>query len=512
MRSALPASRRATSERIPAEAAVPAGAPAGHEPGDGATRPLGRLARHRRRLPEAASAGIVLALVALVAVPLLGDRYTRRFHYEMREVAEPARGYVTEIQLALALEGSALHDYVEGGDPQFLERYRDALARERAAHERLAPLSRRLGPQSAERFHALHALAVAWHAGVERFLGDSARAGDRDDPLQEDLYEGALVEAARLDEAITAASDARRARIVAAERLERRLTLLLGLVAALAVLSVTWLGRRLQASADTLRRRGRELEQVMESKARLMRGLSHDLKNPLNAIDGYAQLLHDGVLGPVTEPQRQGTARIRGAVRALSGLVGDLLELARVEAGHLDVDPRATDAGALVREVGEEYRAASEAAGHTLEVELAPELPLVDTDARRVRQVLGNLVSNAVKYTPPPGRIGLRAEVRQAQGGPRQGSWLAIAVSDSGNGIPRDRLGAIFDEFARLAPDAAPGSGLGLAIARRVARLLGGDITVASEVGRGATFTLWLPTGRREERPGRPSAGTDAAS
>jgi signal transduction histidine kinase len=463
-----------------------------------------------RWLPEAVSACIVLALVALVGVPILSDRYTRPLHYEMREVAEPARGFVTDLQLALALEGSALHDYVESGEAVFLARYREALARERAAHDRLAPLSRRLGPAAAARFDEVRSLEATWHAGVDRFLAGAPRADDRGDPLQEDVYDATLVAAARLDAEIAAAAQDRRRQILDAERLERRLTVLLGLVAAIAALLTAWLGRRLHATANALRRRGQELEQVMESKARLMRGLSHDLKNPLNVIEGYAQLLEDGVLGPTTEPQHRGAMRIRGAVGALLGLIGDLLELARVEAGHLSIDPHPTNVATLARNAVEEHRAAAAAAGHVLEVEVAADLPVVSTDARRVRQVLGNLVSNALKYTPPPGRIAVRAEVRRAEGGPRPGCWLAVAVTDSGPGIPRDKLGAIFDEFARLAPDAAPGSGLGLAIARRVARLLGGDITVANEVARGATFTLWLPAPRRGERPGRQPADVDA--
>jgi signal transduction histidine kinase len=241
----------------------------------------------------------------------------------------------------------------------------------------------------------------------------------------------------------------------------------------------------------------------MESKARLMRGLSHDLKNPLGAIDGHAELMLDGIRGPITEPQRQSLERIRSAVHALLGLITDLLELSRAEAGYLSIEPRRTDPAALVRDAAEEHRAAIEAAGLTLEVIVPDGLPPATTDPRRVRQVLGNLLSNAMKYTPRPGHITVRAEMRRSHGGPREGGWIAVHVQDSGPGIPDDRLADVFDEFARLTPGAAPGAGLGLAIARRIAHLLGGELTVESEVGWGSVFTLWLPATRRGDRPGR---------
>jgi signal transduction histidine kinase len=121
----------------------------------------------------------------------------------------------------------------------------------------------------------------------------------------------------------------------------------------------------------------------------------------------------------------------------------------------------------------------------------------VATDPERVRQVLGNLLSNALKYTPPGGRVTVRAEVRPRGHDGAHAESVAIDVRDSGPGIPPDKHEEVFEEFSRLAPDAAPGAGLGLAIARRVARALGGDVTVASEPGRGSCFTLWVPAARR---------------
>jgi signal transduction histidine kinase len=233
--------------------------------------------------------------------------------------------------------------------------------------------------------------------------------------------------------------------------------------------------------------------QLMEGRARLMRGVTHDLKNPLNAIDGHAQLLEDEVVGPLTDKQRASIHRIRRSVRSLLRLIEDLLKLYRVEAGQLVLHISLIDLRPVIAEAVEEHEAAANHAGHLIEVVTADGLPTVRADVERVRQVLGNLLSNAVKHTPAGGRITVRASRRKLR---REGDTVdavTIDVIDAGPGIPADKHEEIFAEFSRLAPARRPGSGLGLAIARRIARLLGGEITVASEPGRGSCFTFWVP-------------------
>jgi signal transduction histidine kinase len=230
----------------------------------------------------------------------------------------------------------------------------------------------------------------------------------------------------------------------------------------------------------------------------------------MHSIDGHAQLLADGLMGPLAPAQQDSVARIRRAVRSMLALVDDLLELSRAEAGQVRVAAEPTDLDALLRDTVEEHRAAARVAGHRLDLAVADALPDVVTDPERVRQVLGNLLSNAVKYTPEGGRIAVRAELRARGDGNGDGRgdgrgdghaarrWMAIDVADTGPGIPGDQLDAIFDEFARLPAHAAqPGSGLGLSIARRIATLLGGDVTVRNEPQGGARFTLWLPADRQ---------------
>ena len=450
----------------------------------------------RLRVPTIAA---LAALVALVAVPILGDLYVRPLHHEMRVVAEPGRSLVTQIHVALAIEGAVLNDYLESRDTSLVRRYREALASEQQAYERLRPLAARLGESVAARFAEVDSLQAAWHAGIDRYLSDpeTARAARSvREVMHEDVYEELLLSSARLDGAINDAAQQRRAAILAAERTQRWSTAVLGLLALVAAVIVTWLGRRVRAFAVESERRRLALEQAAESRARLMRGISHDLKNPLGAIDGHAQLLEEGILGPLAEPQLASIGRIRKSVRSLLTLVEDLLELSRAEAGQLRIVARAVPFDGIVHDVVEEHRAS--AAAHDLSLEVAPSLPVAYTDPERVRQILGNLLSNAIKYTPQGGRIVVRARLHEGDQGDAA-RWLAVDVIDSGSGIPADKVESIFDEFSRLEEHAAkPGAGLGLSIARRIARLLGGDITIAPAELGGAAFTLWLPRDRRE--------------
>jgi signal transduction histidine kinase len=189
----------------------------------------------------------------------------------------------------------------------------------------------------------------------------------------------------------------------------------------------------------------------------------------------------------------ESVVRIRRSVRALLGLIADVLELSKAETGHLSVKPRPTNLVDVVRDAADEHRDAAEAAGHRLQIEVGDGLPTIQTDPDRVRQVLGNLISNAVKYTPSGGQIVVRVHEREGNGRLSLGRCAAIDVVDSGPGIPAEKLEEIFEEFSRLETGTTPGTGLGLTIARRISRLLGGDISAASETGRGSTFTLWLP-------------------
>lgn len=242
----------------------------------------------------------------------------------------------------------------------------------------------------------------------------------------------------------------------------------------------------------------RELRQVLESRSRLMRGFSHDVKNPLNAADGFLQLLQEGIMGELAGRQQEGVDRARRAVAEAVKLIDELLDLARAEADEITIERQAVDLRRMVRELAEEYRAQAAMKGLALEARIPNEFPLLESDATRIRQVLGNLLTNAIKYTPE-GSVEVRLELvagAEAPGAeaPAAARWALVAITDSGPGLTPAEQQGLFQEFRRLDTAAGTtGTGIGLASSRRIARALRGEITVASAPGRGSTFTFWLP-------------------
>lgn len=438
---------------------------------------------------------VMSALAALVVLPIAAERYARPLNQELRNVVEPARELVTTIHVQLAIQGSAFHDYDDARDSTLLSRYREAQAVELAAQGELARYVGSLGDTVQLHFDRMRSLEQQWHRTIETLLNAGASRSERRIAAtsEEDVFEDVLLAAADLDNALAWAARDRRLKVIDAEQMQRRFTVVIGLVALAAVAGVAWLADRVRAYATESEDRRVQLERATEGRERLIRGVSHDLKNPLSAIDGHAALLEDGIKGPLTDTQRESIQRIRRSVRALLGLITDLLELSKAESGHLAVAPRPTNVADVVRDTADEHRDAAAAAGHELRTEIAGSIPAIRTDPDRVRQVLGNLLSNAVKYTPSGGHIVVRLEEREGNGHVKAPRSAAIDVIDSGPGIPADKLDEIFEEFARLDNGNTPGTGLGLTIARRISRLLGGDISAESELGRGATFTLWLP-------------------
>jgi signal transduction histidine kinase len=430
--------------------------------------------RSRRLAPEWATrlllAFIVLSLASLIAIPWWAStRHLQPLQHEMNQLADPVRGLMTRIHLSMAQEGNALDDFVDQRDAFSRGRYFEADANKRKAYRELTPLVTGLGPMPKQRLDELLALDARWHQAVDAEVWNVPNAKVvPHSPAREDIWDDMLEAAARLDEAIAQAGHDRIAQMADIEAIQRSMTALLGLLA-LAAAAATWrLSRRVHEYAVEAEERRATLAEVMASRARFMRGVSHDLKNPIHAIDGHAQLLEDEVRGPLNDAQHDSVARIRRSSRAMMGLIEDLLELARAE-----------------------YRAAAQFAGLTLVSAPDDSQTVLTTDPVRVAQVLGNLLSNAIKYTPAGGRIEVSTELPKGHG--TNADRLAIHVVDDGPGIPSDKREEIFGEFSRLGVVDRPGAGLGLSIARRIARLLGGDVTVAERGERGSRFTLWLP-------------------
>jgi PAS domain S-box-containing protein len=235
-------------------------------------------------------------------------------------------------------------------------------------------------------------------------------------------------------------------------------------------------------------RRLAESEAANRAKTGFLAAMSHELRTPLNAIGGYAQLMQEGIAGPVSEQQQEYLSRIRSSQLHLLGIVNDLLNYGRIDAGeiHYDLSPLSLHGVverviAMIAPQAERKRLRLEQRSGELEV-------FALADQLKTEQIVLNLVSNAVKFTPEGGTVSLSWALRDGV--------ATIDVRDTGPGVPEDMQEVIFDPFVQLGrtlTSTQEGAGLGLAISRDLARAMNGDVTVQSTPGSGATFTLRLP-------------------
>jgi signal transduction histidine kinase len=263
--------------------------------------------------------------------------------------------------------------------------------------------------------------------------------------------------------------------------------------------------QRLRHILDEIERRDEELKHAFNeldaarhaaedanvAKSQFLATMSHELRTPLNAIIGYGEMLMESTQERLDEQEQRDLARIHGAAHRLLALINDVLDLSKIEAGGMSVAQEPVDLDALVREVMETVRPAATANCSVLALESPAQLGVAETDGMKLGQCLLNLMSNAAKFTKD-GKITLRAR-RAVEAG---GDWLTFEVVDNGVGISAEAQSRLFRPFVQADASttrAYGGTGLGLAITRRLARLLGGDVTVESEQGRGSTFTLRVP-------------------
>jgi PAS domain S-box-containing protein len=241
-----------------------------------------------------------------------------------------------------------------------------------------------------------------------------------------------------------------------------------------------------RAIADA--RRITEVEVADHAKSQFLAAMSHELRTPLNAIGGYAELIELGIAGLITEQQRGYLSRIRGSQQHLLGIISDLLNYSRIEAGQVTYDLQDVPVHAVVETVLPLLEPQAAAKGLVLEHGTCPEGPIGRADRTKTEQIVLNLLSNAVKFTPAGGRVTITCGVESDR--------VFVTVRDTGSGIPADKQAAIFEPFVQLGRSLTStheGTGLGLAISRDLARAMGGDVSVESEEGRGSTFTLTLP-------------------
>lgn len=244
-----------------------------------------------------------------------------------------------------------------------------------------------------------------------------------------------------------------------------------------------------------------QAEAASRTKSDFLAIMSHELRTPLNAILGYSEIIELGISGDVSSKIRDQLKRIRDSAKHLLALVNDILDLSRVEAGRLSVAN--VPASALDAIMSALPLVQPQATVRNLQIVVVPGaelLPPYIGDAERVRQILVNLLSNAVKCTEPGGTITAESTMTTAANDvahlDSRRAYICISISDTGSGIPPERLGEIFEPFVQVDSGhtrAREGSGLGLTIAQRLARAMGGNLTVESVVGQGSSFHLWLP-------------------
>ena len=265
-------------------------------------------------------------------------------------------------------------------------------------------------------------------------------------------------------------------------------------------LSFAQIERQSQELADI----NRELAEASRLKSEFVANMSHELRTPLNSILGFSDILLKNKEGNLTERQLANIEKIRRNGANLLNLINSILNLSKAEAGKMEAAQEPTNVRQVVEECVESVRPLADKSGLELVLEPVDELPIIRSDQAKIGQILMNLLSNAIKFTEE-GRVTVKVRKRRRREDP-----IEIAVEDTGIGIPPQHLEDIFKEFKQLDGSADRrygGTGLGLTISRRLAQLLGGDILVESEVGRGSTFTLRLPVVSHEEPALIPSKG-----
>ena len=228
-------------------------------------------------------------------------------------------------------------------------------------------------------------------------------------------------------------------------------------------------------------------EEANRAKTQFLATMSHELRTPLNAISGYAELLRLGLRGPTTPEQQEDLGRIMRSQRHLLSVINDILNFARLEAGHVEYRVAEVPVSDLLGDLESLIRPQLAAKQLAFSCAPVPDDVIVRADAEKVQQVLLNLLANAVKFTAAGGHVRVECDYDDSR--------VSVRVTDTGIGIPMDRRGAIFEPFVQLhrtLAQPAEGTGLGLAISRDLARGMGGELTVESEPGRGSTFTLVL--------------------
>ena len=262
----------------------------------------------------------------------------------------------------------------------------------------------------------------------------------------------------------------------------------------------------LRLQQEQLRQVNLELERATQHKSDFVANMSHELRTPLNAVIGFSEVLLEQMFGPLTEKQEEYVNDILSSGRHLLSLINDILDLSKVEAGKMELEPSVFDLRKIIE--GSLVMIKERAMNHgiALTADVGAGLGLVTADERKIKQVIFNLLSNAVKFTPDKGAVKLHGSI--------VGDEIHIAVTDTGLGIPEFEQEKIFQEFHQVSGGnltaKAEGTGLGLTLCKKFAELHGGRIWVRSTPGQGSTFTLGLPRAKLEVKSGPGIAALEA--
>jgi signal transduction histidine kinase len=252
----------------------------------------------------------------------------------------------------------------------------------------------------------------------------------------------------------------------------------------------------LRSAISEARKAWEAADSANRSKAEFLAVMSHELRTPLNSIAGYVELLEMEMRGPLTDAQKGDLSRIKRSQQHLLGIINDILNFTRLEATQVKFDLIDVPLRAVLADLDAVISSLARAKALDYECDMPRTGVFTRTDPDKLRQIMINLVSNAVKFTPAGGRITVSCEVRDRT--------VSINVADTGPGIPSDKHEAVFQPFVQLdraLTRTTDGTGLGLAISRGLARGMGGDVTLMSQVGKGSVFTLVLPLARSRATP-----------
>jgi signal transduction histidine kinase len=245
--------------------------------------------------------------------------------------------------------------------------------------------------------------------------------------------------------------------------------------------------------SEELGRLYEQLESFSKNKSQFLASMSHELRTPLNAIIGLSDMLVKDAARFGTEKAAEPLQRVHRAGTHLLGLVNQVLDLSKIEAGKLELSPEQVNLVPLIDDVAGTARQLAEQKSNRLSVDYPRDLGSLMVDPMRLRQILLNLLSNACKFTER-GQVSLKVRRATLDGG----SWIEFAVADTGIGMTSEQRAKLFEEFSQAEATTARrygGTGLGLAITRKLCRMMGGDVTVTSELGKGSVFIIRLPAG-----------------